>query len=559
MSLVIAVASEELHAQQEQNSKGHKALWDQAKLVLASSTFPVRRVRENWPFEKREGIYLIRLRDNVLEVLEFETLKRVWKETCSDGNEYRCIGANESTLYVIETNSKSTNATADLSVLRWELSTGKKLETWLIATDSNDERSNSRLIGAIFKPSCVYLLTMLFSNTDDFTPKPVSYRLTKFSDSLEWSKSFESAGALETPDAFLLGTIGPAVDGASTQTLVEMGAQIIVSAGPLENVMAINSQSGEIVWTIPRIWEYRRGFIGPSVWSYFLGRYGFEDHDIEMATKTLEQIQEENKKQFSIDEEYFSAIKEQVQAAREKIESEPGWIIAGPVAIKTLSDDTRLFVVTAQSDENSSWSNYLANAIVYELGEDGRLIGMITLPRLLQPSDFVVLSDRIVWNCSDGATLEMFPSPNDFSKDTFIKINWKSASKVPEQRAWLRQGRYYLTRDYYGSHMFSLVEGGYLEQSDSQEIKFPIALTNLVSDEKRRLLLSLPFQGRAYTPRNNYSRSPNGWVTLSSYLFTIANIQIDETILSVAIVNEEKERMILEFDISPLVEMLDKD
>ncbi|MBN8603548.1 MAG: hypothetical protein J0M26_21205 [Planctomycetes bacterium] len=561
VSFATAIAPVELKAQQEGTSKNHRALWGKATLVVDSSSLPIRRVRDIWPFEKRVGTYLIRLKENVLEVVDFASLNLIWKETNSNGNTYRLIGADERTLYLVEEpRSQSSKAAADVSVMRRELSTGKKLETIPISADSSDERHSSRIIGAITKPNCVYLLTMLFSETDDFTPKPISYRLTKFSDTVDWSKRFDSAGALESPGAFLLGTFGPALDGSSSQTLVEMDSQIIVNAGPLEDIMAINSQSGQIEWTIPRLWEYRRGFIGPSVWSYYLGRYGMEDHDIETATKTLEQIKEQNKQEFTIDEEYFSALKQQVNVAREKIESEPGWILAGPVAIKTgkEDDDKRLFVVTAQSDGNSPWSNYLANAVVYELSDDGKLISMVTLPRLLQRNKFVVLSDRIVWNCEDGAILELFPTPDAFSSDTFTKINWKSASEVPERKAWLRQGSFYLTHDYYGSNMFSLVEGGYLEQSDSQEIKFPILLTNLVSGEKKGLLLRLPFQGRAYTPTNNYSHGPNGWVSLSDYLFTIVSIQVDGATFSVTIENEEAEPTVLEFDISALIETLNK-
>ena len=62
----------------------------------------------------------------------------------------------------------------------------------------------------------------------------------------------------------------------------------------------------------------------PSVWRYFLGRYGMEDDDIETAEHTLEEIRKKNKEQFTIDEEYFLDPKKEVKAARERIKSQPG-------------------------------------------------------------------------------------------------------------------------------------------------------------------------------------------------------------------------------------------
>lgn len=560
MILVNILSSNTIAAlQQESDSKTHEAQWNQAQLTVESLTLPMRRVRENWPFEKRVGPYLIRVEKEVLEVVDFASLKSVWKDKATNGHEYQLIGTNERTLFLVEVNRHQIKKEAKgVSVLRRDLSTGKALETVVIPSDSTKEATSTRLIGAITRPDCVYLLTMHFAEKDGFREKPVSYQLTRFSDAIDWSENFESAGALEPPGAFILGTRGPAFDGVSSQTLIELDSKLIVSAGPLEDVMAIDPRTGETEWRIPRIWEYRRGFIGPSVWRYYLGRYGIEDYEIEIASKTLEQIKEEE--EFSIDEEYLSEIKKQVEAARDKFKDQPGWILAGPVAIKTGGNrnETRLFLVSAQSDGNSGWANYLANAVVYELDDEGELISSVTLPRLLQRNEFSILSDRIVWHCQDGSTLELFPTQGDRSSDTFTKINWKIAKEVPERKAWLRQGRYSLSRDYYGPYMFSLSEGGYLEQSESQEINFPILVTNLASEEKKELLLRLPFQGKAYTPTNNYSHGPNGWVSLSHYLYTITNIQVDETTLFVTIEDEHMHNKILEFDISRLIESLKK-
>jgi hypothetical protein len=322
--------------------------------------------------------------------------------------------------------------------------------------------------------------------------------------------------------------------------------------------MAIDSESGLTLWSIPKIWEYRRGFIGPSVWSYLLGRYGIEDDAVELAAKSFEKIKEESV--YDIDEEYLANLKEKVKESREKINSEQGWILAGPVVFNNgnVEDNQRIFLITAQSDGNTGWPSYLANAVVYELNQSGEVIGMVTTPRLVQPNEFVVLSDRVVWNSTDDATLELFPTPDSYGGDTFIKMNWKTPPPVPKRKAWLRQSGYYRTRAFYKSYSFSLEEGGYLEREESQQMNLPICLSDLVSGEKKELLLRLPFQGKTYTPTNNYGHSRDGWVSFQIYLFTVAEVQVDETTLSVTIKSESNENTVLEFDVLPLIEMFNK-
>ena len=221
----------------ESESGACKALWDQATLTIANTSSPVQRVRDKWPCERRVGSYLIRLNKNLLEVREFESLHQVWAETASADCELQLVGSNDKTIYLSEVvRINGHGQVRDARVLCRNLTTGKKLEDIVVPLTGEKKPGRCLVIGAIAKSDCIYLLTMVFSDEDVFTPKPVSYRVTKYSGTVDWSTAFDSAGGLETPGAFILGTLGPALDGYSSQTLVEMESQIVVSAGPLENL-----------------------------------------------------------------------------------------------------------------------------------------------------------------------------------------------------------------------------------------------------------------------------------------------------------------------------------
>ena len=221
------------------------------------------------------------------------------------------------------------------------------------------------------------------------------------------------------------------------------------------------------------------------------------------------------------------------------------------IRTKDVHDGSHIFVVAAQSDGNSSWSNYLADAVVYEVSGDGDVVSMVTLPRLVQRNEFCVLDDRIAWNCQDGSMASILPTTRDvYSSDTYTQIDWRSCRKPVNRDAWLRQGSYYDARDFCRTNVFSIDEGGYIERRDSQDIKFPISLTNLATGDRRELLITLPFEGTAPVPTRNYSHGPDGWTALSHYLFVITDIHFSEDTLSVSVEDDEQQNRVLEFEVA---------
>ncbi len=108
-----------------------------------------------------------------------------------------------------------------------------------------------------------------------------------------WSHDYPSAGQRARPGAFLISAArypDYAVD--SIQALTAMGSKILVCAGPMEDLICLEQKAGAQVWRVPRIWEFTRGFIGPSVWSHYIGRFGFNDDDLKWATDAPSEVKD---------------------------------------------------------------------------------------------------------------------------------------------------------------------------------------------------------------------------------------------------------------------------
>ena len=381
---------------------------------------------------------------------------------------------------------------------------------------------------------------------------------------MAWSKYFESAGTLESPGAFILGTRGPGLDGARSTRLLGMEDQLLVQAGPKEHLLAVTRKDGSVIWKIPALWEYQRGFIGPSVWQYFIGRYGVEEWDIETAEQTLDEHRKEQDGELTpAMEEYFLDVKKKVEAAKEKGRSQPGWVFAGPVVLKTGSEeeaDERIFVVAATSDRKG-WANYLANTVVFELRSSGEIESMIELPRLVDRNKYRVLEDRIVWKVQDGSLLHLYPSgenKNMFSRgDTFLDFSWDRIPNVKKRTAWLKQGAFYRISLFEDSWMLSIEEGGYVDSEAKKVITYPVKITNLMNRKTATIQIQLPFEGTVAFPTTNYSKGPSGFSALSSILFMLRDVQHRKDRISFTFeYGKGKQQKTIEFDSKQLDQLL---
>ena len=539
------------------------AKWSEATLVIQKEEQSPILIRSGKKIEYLLDERILQIEDNRIRLIDHDSSAEHWQTAVAVGSSVRLLENSRKGL-VIESFSNDYKLTEDRSkVSVHDLENGTIAATLKIPFDEKVS-GIVRVIGSLVEESDIYLLTLAMKR-DFGSNESIGYRLTKFTDNeLAWSKYFESAGTLESPGAFILGTRGPGLDGARSTRLLGMEDQLLVQAGPKEHLLAVTRKDGSVIWKIPALWEYQRGFIGPSVWQYFIGRYGVEEWDVETAEQTLDEYRKEQDGELTpAMEEYFLDVKKKVEAAKEKGRSQPGWVFAGPVVLKTGSEeeaDERIFVVAATSDRKG-WANYLANTVVFELRSSGEIESMIELPRLVDRNKYRVLEDRIVWKVQDGSLLHLYPSgenENMFSRgDTFLDFSWDRIPNVKKRTAWLKQGAFYRISLFEDSWMLSIEEGGYVDSEAKKVITYPVKITNLMNRKTATIQIQLPFEGTVAFPTTNYSKGPSGFSALSSILFMLRDVQHRKDRISFTFeYGKGKQQKTIEFDSKQLDQLL---
>jgi len=514
-----------------------------ASLAVGARELRPIRIANRWPVECRIGELLIRIQEAKIECVEIATGKTRWHSQSEAGPNTLCLGEHKGVLFVAASNELSDREIKrPLVVHRLRLRDAVWLKPLSVPLTEAELKAISR-VTTVFGDAGG-LLVLCTTEKDHFPDdQQISYRVTCFREetaAVIWSTVYPSGGSVPPPQAILLGSRGPARTRDAIRGFSKLGTSILICGGPLEDLIAINPLDGKVVWRVPRVWEFRRGFIGPSVWSYFLGRYGFEEHDVELAALTLEQLRVRNKAGTNgrFAESYFQEVKAAVNVARTRIENQPSSIFAGPVVVELPKNrpqeihkdrpEFRIFVAVARCD-SKDWPDYRSDCILYELDEEGKVIGTLTLPRFVEGPNYSVQGSTIAWFCQEDGLAKLTPSPERGTRDLIIDLDWRVHRTKERENVWFQDWGYAGSVAFSGESMFRLREGGYVETPDSKTIRLPICVVNLTSQNEKELLLRVPFEGRISIPINNYSHtiSPAGdqW-KVGSFPLSIEGIEI---------------------------------
>ncbi|MBT5020510.1 MAG: hypothetical protein HON04_17400 [Planctomicrobium sp.] len=422
-----------------------------------------------------------------------------------------------------------------LRVKRIDSSGGEWLADFMIPLTEPELQGSS----TVYSATPVGTKVVCFSFTEEETDsgmKPMSYRVTCIEDETQWSKSFPVSGKLPEPGAFLFGSLGPSRDNSGIRNLTPFEDDLIVCGGPLEDVMRLSMKTGETVWRIPRLWEFRRGFTGPSVWEHHIGRYGLDFFDSEYIENNEDASHQKDIVEPETPEsaKYLKAIKKRAAKLRKRVEVETCWIVAGPVVVPWHGEDrfndevsgSSIFVITSRS-EDRAWPGYLADCVVYEIDKEGKVLGRSILPDFVRGNSYQVQTNSVFWKLTGEVMLNLIPGMgswlNHRCKVTFESRRLPTSEK---KKAWMRQGRLYDFSLFHNNEMLRLQQGGYLETSEDNEFKIPLTIVNLSNHSVRNLTLKIPFEGDVYPPGNNYSKTGNEWTVYSEFMYMLKSVEL---------------------------------
>jgi hypothetical protein len=160
-------------------------------------------------------------------------------------------------------------------IRRIKTSTGE----WLADVSIPDSSGADVLLGILPTDDCVFVLSATMEAQKDWPNNKVmkQYRVSRFaasSGNATWTVAFPSAPEFGYGGPYLLAAKMPNRGVPNVRPLSLIGKNILICAGSKQAIICLEQASGKQSWKIDKIWEFERGFIGPSVWSHFISRYG---------------------------------------------------------------------------------------------------------------------------------------------------------------------------------------------------------------------------------------------------------------------------------------------
>ena len=351
----------------------------------------------------------------------------------------------------------------------------------------NSGSTSSKVTSLLHEGSALYLLR---------GDSPAGYavaRLEAASGKCVWARHFDSPPPEPGPGAVLLGPMSTAPAFASPRELQMFDGNLIVCARGASEVLRLDSVKGATVWSLERVWEFQRGYIGPSVWSHYLGRFGIQSFG-EDSPETKAEFAERRK---SFDALYSASV------------------VAGPFLVDKpdmWGTRGRGFLVVVGLVPRDSFGEHLTQCFAYELSASGRPVSVVALPRAPLGWAAVAQGDRAVFACQQGAFACVSSSRNDgaigmgmgSAPDATGRLAWYCEPAPARHPAWMRcdpAGDPVALDAQLGVRCAS---GGWIEKQGDKLFHFPLWLVDPREGTTREVELRVPFEGEMAAPGSNY-------------------------------------------------------
>jgi hypothetical protein len=470
----------------------------------------------------------------------------VWTAVCSNAAHLQLITSYDKTAYFepFQRNRWTLAPEDKPRLIRVDLGSGKFLPDLLLTTGNEPEN----ILAATDRGDRLVVLTGNFGEDKSGNSILSRYRVTCFDMAAEkiiWSESFVAVGDnTSRPTAFLLSGNRPNQAWSSICSLSWMDDDILVCAGSRQNLLCLAEKTGKTLWTIGRVWEFQRGFIGPSVWQHYISRFGEEKRTFTNDVSVNETTSELFDKRWSCQ------------------------IVGGPIivhrpATEWETNGISIFVATSKASKemDAGWAGYLSDCIVYELDASGTPLSMVTLPRMVKGSQARVEANSVVWSCQENGMVKMEATASDKLEgsgpggfDRLTKIDWYRQLDHTEPKAWLVTDKAADALAFDTYRFFRVLSGGYVTEPIDKTFNLPISSVDCTNGITSELLLRVPLTGTVPAPETNYRSSGFGtknvsYHTVGAYFLEITGLEMRGNKLAITIGMEEWHATLL-FNIS---------
>ena len=545
-----------------------KFLTANASLEFDGKSITPQTVREPWATQYRAGKRRFAVRGETLEELGDQGTKPIRSIKSGDGLDLRWLAASSDTVFCQAFTPGKENSEPEvetpLRLRRLDLKTNQWMPSLELPTSAKNPKRRDVILGVLVDVKRLAALTETWEAGENKfgDPKVISYRLSFFSagkDKPDWSRKFPSQGTRPAPGVYLWAAAMPDYASSAIQQLQWLGNDILVCAGEKEDLLCVNV-AGKVTWRIERIWEYQRGFTGPSVWQHFIGPLATEHWDMpqddDKGDKSKKKTPDEQKRA----DELRTAFAKRREAFDHEYQCA---IVGGPLIVRPRGkgdqDGGRIFVAVAKAPNAWNWG-YLSDCIAYEISPSGTVEGMVDLPRMVNGAQFAVADDGVIWACQKDAMVKLAMDTSSglrgfgFSpggSDLITRIPWYRQFESPQPKAWFTSGKAGDSTAFGSRYAFRTAGGGFIADKATKVYSFPIAIVDSKTGLDRMAFLRVPFDGDFPLPKTNVATTGDTTEAMGPYLLGVTYLRTDGDRLEVVVAGE-KSAAGLTFDLTSL-------
>jgi hypothetical protein len=308
---------------------------------------------------------------------------------------------------------------------------------------------------------------------------------------------------------------------------------ILVCPGEREAVVCLTAADGKVRWRIPAIWEYERGFIGPSVYEHYIGRFGLDYMTVQTAKNPVLNGNEEIDRK-----ELRERIQSKMQARRKLTAASKafyarsqGRITAGPIVAQ--NDDhlgsPRIYVAATRSlKPEPGGVEQPEHAFVYEIeahSDRAEITGMTRLPRAVIGRPSRKVPGGFVLSCNQGCMVRLRTyepvfggviGPGRAADDLVLQVDWYREYLMRSPTAWFIAAPPTDVAGFSKARLFR-PSSAYIRNKEDEIYELQINVVDLRTGLDRDMTLSVPFKGSLPFPETGISSFNQGTLTEHFY------------------------------------------
>ncbi|MCB9916089.1 MAG: hypothetical protein H6828_13255 [Planctomycetes bacterium] len=409
-----------------------------------------------------------------------------------------------------------------------------ELGRWLDAVETDANGEGWTLVSALADRGAVYLYSTQPSEENPFLAASDLgafrvQRLDPKSGEVRWTFTQASQDRRPGPGVALWAARRPRYEADRTERLTSTSRGVLVCAGGANDPLLLDRESGALVQRIDHPWEYQRSFIGPSIWSHVMLRFGDRGFWIECGSSDPDEVAREQ---------------ERIAEARKHYEERwTGAVLGGPVVLGSGYEE-RTFLAIARESTESAVPGYSAEHFLLELDGDGRPLTILPTPRAPEPTMWTRHAGTVVWACAGGAFACVRPARRQEARtslggEVLGHLRWYRELERDERKVWLSTDAATDRVVFDATHAYRPAGGGVVRGPRDQVFEFPLWRVSLADGAADVITLRVPFHGTLERPSGN-SRSEGGTVyAMGPYAMGLTWLDIVDARLVVQLTTEE--------------------